>query len=108
MSAAVHETEVHGGHEPESGDVLGVAPDAVEVRRSAAVAAGVGLTASAVAIAYLGRATHTGSVLDWAFVVAMGLLGAYWLVGLVHARTPLPVADAQGIPIRPGRTWRGL
>jgi hypothetical protein len=38
----------------------------------------------------------------------MGLLGAYWLVGLVDARTPLLVADAQGIRIRLGRTWRGL
>ncbi|MFC7359393.1 helix-turn-helix domain-containing protein [Nocardioides astragali] len=108
MSAAVHETEVHGGHEPESGDVLGVAPDAVEVRRHAGVAAGVGLTASAVAIAYLGRATQTGSALDWVFVAAMGLLGAYWLAGLVDARTPLLVADAQGIRIRLGRAWRGL
>ena len=108
MSAAMHETEVHTGHEPDNGDVLGVAPDAVEVRRHAGVAAGVGLTASAVAIAYLGRATQTGSALDWAFVALMGLLGAYWLVGLVDARTPLLVADAQGIRIRLGRTWRGL
>jgi hypothetical protein len=107
MQAAVHDDDTSwtetGEHES-----LAVAPDAVEVRRSAAVAAGVGLTASAVAIAYLGRATQTGSVLDWAFVVAMGLLGAYWLVGLVDARTPLLVADAQGIRIRLGRTWRGL
>ena len=88
--------------------MLSVAPDAVEVRRHAGVAAGVGLTASAVAIAYLGRATQSGSALDWAFVVAMGLLGAYWLVGLVDSRTPLLVADAQGIRIRLGRTWRGL
>ena len=106
-AAAVHEDDTtwteSGEHES-----LAVAPDAVEVRRSAAVAAGVGLTASAVAIAYLGRATQTGSVLDWAFVVAMGLLGAYWLVSLVDARTPLLVADAQGIRIRLGRTWRGL
>src|SRR5688572_19116387 len=108
MSAAMHETEVHTGHDPENGDVLGVAPDAVEVRRHAGVAAGVGLTASAVAIAYLGRATQSGSALDWAFVAVMGLLGAYWLVGLVDARTPLLVADAQGIRIRLGRTWRGL
>jgi hypothetical protein len=111
MGAAMHETEVHtdetgqgGGH----GDVLSVAPDVVEVRRHAGVAAGVGLTASAVAIAYLGRATQSGSALDWAFVVAMGLLGAYWLIGLVDSRTPLLVADAQGIRIRLGRTWRGL
>ena len=109
-AAAVHETEVHDERGADTGDVLGVAPDPshVEVRRHAGVAAGVGLTASAVAIAYLGRATQTGSALDWAFVVAMGLLGAYWLVGLVDARTPLLVADAQGIRIRLGRAWRGL
>lgn len=111
MGAAMHETEVHTdgtGQGSGHGDVLSVAPDVVEVRRHAGVAAGVGLTASAVAIAYLGRATQSGSALDWAFVVAMGLLGAYWLVGLVDSRTPLLVADAQGIRIRLGRTWRGL
>jgi hypothetical protein len=106
-AAAVHEDDTTWNETGEH-ESLAVAPDAVEVRRSAAVAGGVGLTASAVAIAYLGRATQTGSVLDWAFVVAMGLLGAYWLVGLVDARTPLLVADAQGIRIRLGRTWRGL
>ena len=106
-AAAVHEDDTTWNETGEH-ESLAVAPDAVEVRRSAAVAAGVGLTASAVAIAYLGRATQTGSVLDWAFVLAMGLLGAYWLVSLVDARTPLLVADAQGIRIRLGRTWRGL
>ncbi len=78
MGAAMHETEVHAdetGQGSGHGDVLSVAPDVVEVRRHAGVAAGVGLTASAVAIAYLGRATQSGSALDWAFVVAMGLLG---------------------------------
>ena len=111
MGAAMHETEVHTdetGQGSGHGDVLSVAPDVVEVRRHAGVAAGVGLTASAVAIAYLGRATQSGSALDWAFVVGMGLLGAYWLIGLVDSRTPLLVADAQGIRIRLGRTWRGL
>ncbi|QSF59114.1 RodZ family helix-turn-helix domain-containing protein [Nocardioides sp. zg-1228] len=106
MQAAVHEDDNHAATGEPGG--LAVAPDAVEVRRSAAVAAGVGLTASAVAIAYLARATQSGSALDWAFVVAMGLLGAYWLAGLVDARTPLLVADTQGIRIRLGRTWRGL
>ncbi len=106
-AAAVHETDSFDteGHAP---DVLVVAPDAVEVRRHAGVAAGVGLTASAVAIAYLARATQTGSVLDWAFAVAMGVLGGYWLAGFVDARTPLLVADAQGIRIRLGRAWHGL
>lgn len=106
VEQAVHEDDIHAGRGEH--ETLAVAPDAVEVRRSAAVAGAVGLTASAVAIAYLGRATQSGSALDWVFVVAMGLLGAYWLVGLVDARTPLLVADAQGIRIRLGRTWRGL
>jgi len=105
MSTAMQENEVH---DDVTGFTPDVVPDSVEVRRHAGVAAGVGLTASAVAIAYFGRAAKTGSALDWVFVVAMGLLGAYWLVSLVDARTPLLVADAQGIRIRLGRTWRGL
>ncbi len=107
-ATALHESEVHDERGPEDG--LSVAPDAthLEVRRHAGVAAGVGLTASAVAIAYLARATQTGVPLDWAFALTMGLLGGYWLVTLVDARTPLLVADAQGIRIRLGRGWRGL
>lgn len=109
MSTILDEDDVAGTWDEETaGPTPAVVPDHVEVRRHAAVAAGVGLTASAVSIAYLGRATQTGSALDWAFVVAMGLLGAYWLHGLVDARTPLLVADAQGIRIRLGRSWRGL
>jgi cytoskeleton protein RodZ len=105
MSTVLNENEVV---DDSAGVGPAVVPDHVEVRRHAGVAAGVGLTASAVAIAYLGRATQSGAALDWAFVAVMGLLGAYWLVGLVDARTPLLVADAQGIRIRLGRTWRGL
>ena len=111
-AAAMEETQFHGDEDGEHGsgreEALSVTPDVVEVRRHAGLAAGVGITASAVAIAYLARATSSGSALDWAFVVAMGLLGVYWLVGLVDSRTPLLVADAQGIRIRLGRTWRGL
>ncbi len=108
MSASVQETEIQDDIAGEHGEVLGLTPEAVEVRRHAGVAAGVGLTASAVAIAYFGRAIQTGSALDWAFVATMGVLGAYWLASLVDARTPLLVADAQGIRIRLGRAWRGL
>jgi cytoskeleton protein RodZ len=106
MSTVLNENEVFD--EDSAGTGPAAVPDHVEVRRHAGVAAGVGLTASAVASAYLGRASQSGSTLDWVFVAVMGLLGAYWLVGLVDARTPLLVADAQGIRIRLGRTWRGL
>ena len=87
---------------------LALAPDPVEVRRDARVAATVGLAASAVAIGYLARAGQTGAALDWALAVLMGLLGGYWLASLADARTPLLVADTQGVRMRLGRAWHGL
>ena len=87
---------------------LGLAPDVVEVRRNAGLAAFVGAVASAVAIAYLARATSTGASLDWVLAGAMGLLGIGYLAAFVDARTPLLVADAQGVRIRLGQSWRGL
>jgi cytoskeleton protein RodZ len=92
-------------HAPEP---LGLAPDPVEIRRNGGVAAAVGGLASAVAIAYLARATSTGAWLDWALFALMGALGVAYLVAFVDARTPLLVADAQGVRIRLGKTWRGL
>lgn len=92
----------------QTGESLSLAPDAVEVRRNAGLAAGVGVLASAVAIAYLARAVAGGGALDWMLAGVMGLLGGYWLFSFVDARTPLLVADAQGVRIRLGRTWRGL
>jgi hypothetical protein len=91
-----------------SGESLSLTPEAVEVRRNAGLAAGVGAVASTVAIAYLARAVSGGGVLDWVLATVMGLLGGYWLLTFVDARTPLLVADAQGVRIRLGRTWRGL
>jgi hypothetical protein len=87
---------------------LTLAPDAVEVRRNAGLAALVGGLASAVAIAYLARATATGAVLDWVLAAALGVIGIGYLAALVDARTPLLVADTQGIRLRLGRDWRGL
>ena len=87
---------------------LGLAPDVVEVRRNAGLAAFVGAVASAVAIAYLARATSTGAALDWVLAAAMGLLGVGYLAAFVDARTPLLVADTQGVRIRLGQSWRGL
>jgi hypothetical protein len=87
---------------------LGLAPDVVEIRRNAALAALVGALASATAIAYLARASTTGAALDWALAAVMGLLGAVHLAALVDARTPLLVADTQGVRIRLGQSWRGL
>lgn len=101
-------SEAEGQPFEHTGSILTAAPDVVEVRRNGGLAALVGAGASAVGIAYLGRATETGAALDWLLVVVMGLLGAVHLRALVDARTPLLVADAQGVRIRLGRAWRGM
>ncbi|HEV7875156.1 MAG TPA: helix-turn-helix domain-containing protein [Nocardioides sp.] len=93
---------------PPSPEPLGLAPDVVEVRRNGGLAALVGAVASGVGIAYLARATSTGSWLDWALFAVMGLLGVAHLLAFVDARTPLLVADSQGVRIRLGRSWRGM
>ncbi|HET7431666.1 MAG TPA: helix-turn-helix domain-containing protein [Nocardioides sp.] len=99
------DVDLDDGHTPEP---LSLAPDPVEVRRNGGLAALLGVVGSAVAIAYLARATTTGSVVDWALAAALGALGVGHLRAFVDARTPLLVADTQGVRVRLGRTWRGL
>jgi hypothetical protein len=94
--------------EKPTSEPLGLAPDGVEVRRNAGLAAFVGAVASGVAIAYLARATSTGAPVDWVLAGVMGVLGIAHLAAFVDARTPLLVADTQGVRIRLGNTWRGL
>jgi Helix-turn-helix domain len=107
MSAAEFRDHVEVEERPTT-EPLGLAPDAVEVRRNAGLAAFVGAVASGVAIAYLARATNTGAPLDWVLAAVMGVLGIAHLAAFVDARTPLLVADTQGVRIRLGNTWRGL
>ncbi|GEP34188.1 hypothetical protein NSZ01_19560 [Nocardioides szechwanensis] len=80
----------------------------VEVRRRVPLAAALGLAGSAVAIAYLVRATSTGSVLDWVICAVMAAVGGVQLLALLDARSPLLVADELGLRVRRGRTWHGL
>src|SRR5680860_287927 len=108
MGAELRDLDLEAEGSEITGESLSLTPDAVEVRRNAGLAAGVGVDASAVAIAYLARAVSGGGALDWMLATVMGLLGGYWLLTFLDARTPLLVADAQGVRIRLGRTWRGL
>jgi hypothetical protein len=110
MGAAEVRHDIDHGHDREAppSEPLGLAPDVVEIRRNAALAALVGALASATAIAYLARASTTGAVLDWVLAAVMGVLAAGHLAALVDARTPLLVADTQGVRIRLGQSWRGL
>lgn len=87
---------------------LELAAEPVEIRRNPVVSGVLGVASAGVAIAYLARATQSSSALDWAAAVALGLLAGLWLRALVDARTPLLVADEQGVRIRLGRAWHGL
>jgi cytoskeleton protein RodZ len=80
----------------------------VEVRRRVPLAVALGLAGSGVAIAYLVRATTTGSALDWAICAVMAAVGGVQLLALLDARSPLLVADEHGLRVRRGRTWHGL
>jgi cytoskeletal protein RodZ len=108
---ALHHPDDHEAYEADEQrgpEPLGLAPDPVEVRRNGGLAALVGAVASTVAIAYLARATGSGAWLDWLLFALMGGLAVTYLLGFVDARTPLLVADTQGVRIRLGRTWRGM
>ncbi|MGI8524052.1 MAG: helix-turn-helix domain-containing protein [Nocardioides sp.] len=84
------------------------APTLVEVRRNAGLSALVGGSASLIALGYLSRVVAGGSVLDWLLLLVLGVIGVANLAALIDARTPLLVADDQGIRIRLGRSWTGL
>ncbi len=104
MSAQPYEdNDGHEGRAP-----LEAAPDLVEVRRNAGVLGTVGAQAATVAIAWFARAASSGQALDWAMAVGLSLIAVVHLGVLVDARTPLLVADGQGVRLRRGRTWRGL
>jgi len=83
-------------------------PTELVVRRNAALSGVVGVAASAMAIAYVWRASAGGAFWDWAIFVAMAVVGVAQLAALVDARTPLLLADTLGVRVRLGKEWRGL
>jgi hypothetical protein len=83
-------------------------PAVVEVRRRAGLAALIGVLAGGVATLYLTRALDSGSGLDWAVAALFGLVALAYLGVLLDSRTPLLVADEQGLRLRSGRSWTGL
>lgn len=86
----------------------GAGDPTVEVRRRGGLLAAVGVAAAALAVAYLRRATQTGSTLDWVLTGLLALIATFFLVGLVDSRAPLLVADSRGARVRYGRSWRGV
>ncbi len=77
----------------------------LEVRRNAGLAALVGGASAAVAVAYLVRAAGSGGWLDLVLALVTGAIAAASLRDLLDARTPLLVADEQGVRLREGDQW---
>jgi cytoskeleton protein RodZ len=91
-----------------AGNELTLSADPVEVRRNGAVSAVIGAAASAIAIAYLWRATETGATLDWVLCAVLSATAIGFLRSLLDGRAPLLVADEMGVRTRFGDQWRGL
>ena len=100
--------ELRGADETASGAAADDPRTPVVVRRNAGLAALIGAAGSAIAIAYLWRASQTAAAADWVLCAVMAVIGAAYLVALVDSRTPLLVADDHGVRIRLGSQWRGL
>ena len=81
--------------------------DGFAVRRNNRLAAILGVASSALAIAYLERATDGGFVNVMATLL-FGFIGISQLLSVLDARIPLLTADESGIRIRLGREWLGL
>ena len=81
--------------------------DGFAVRRNNRFAAILGVTSSALAIAYLERATDGGFINVMATLL-FGFIGISQLLSVLDARIPLVTADMSGIRIRLGREWLGL
>ncbi len=84
------------------------AHDSFDVRRDVGLATVLGVTSTALAIAYLVRAIDGGTWLDWTILAVMVGLAAAYLSALVDARAPLLVVDRHGVRVRDGRTWSGV
>ncbi|MEZ5094302.1 helix-turn-helix domain-containing protein [Nocardioides sp.] len=93
--------------EPIEADGEAPAAPVVEVRRRGALLGAIGVSAAAVAAAYLGRALTSASTLDWLLTIVLAGLALLFLGGLLDSRAPLVVADADGVRIRRGRRWAG-
>ncbi|MET3960436.1 cytoskeleton protein RodZ [Marmoricola sp. OAE513] len=79
--------------------------DVVAIRRNVVLSGAVGGAAVLFGVAYLIRAGSTFEVLVGLLLLAVAAMN---LPALASARTPVLVADGQGIRLRVGLTWRGL
>lgn len=79
-----------------------------EIRRRASIYLGVGFVALALAVAFGIRAYADKAPLLWIVVAVLAVVAYLHLVAAVDARTPLFVADEQGVRLRDGQDWVGF
>ncbi|TIC85572.1 helix-turn-helix transcriptional regulator [Nocardioides sp. GY 10127] len=84
------------------------APLVVELRRNTRLSAVVTGLAALLTLAYLVRVLSGPSLLDVVVLLVVLAVGATHVMTLIDGRTPLLVADAQGVRVRDGRTWQGF
>lgn len=79
-----------------------------EIRRRASIYFGIGLVAAALAIAFGIRAYDRDQPLLWILVAVLAIIAYLHLIAAVDARTPLFVADDQGVRLRHDKEWVGF
>ncbi|MEO6473288.1 MAG: hypothetical protein ABIR57_14885 [Aeromicrobium sp.] len=79
-----------------------------EIRRRASIYFGVGLVAGALAVMFGLRAYADKEPMLWILVAVLALVAYLHLIAAVDARTPLFVADDQGVRLRSGHEWVGF
>lgn len=78
-----------------------------EIRRRASIYLGVGSVAAALAVAF-GIRAYQGQPFLWILVALLAVIAYVHLNAAVDARTPLFVADDQGVRLRSGQEWVGF
>ena len=82
--------------------------ESFEIRRRASIYVGVGVVALALGIAFGLRAYSEKEPLMWILVAVLAVIAYLHLIAAVDARTPLFVADDQGVRLRSGHEWVGF
>lgn len=80
----------------------------VDVRRNAALSAGIGGFSAFLTIAFAARAFTGGTALDWLALVVLAVITGVHVAALADSRAPLLVADEHGVRLRQGSRWQGI
>ena len=79
-----------------------------EIRRRATIYFGIGVIATVLGVAFGIRAYADKEPLLWILVAVLAVIAYIHLIAGVDARTPLFVADDQGVRLRDGHEWVGF